>query len=109
MGLKTENYKTKNGIPLPTAYAKIKDLVLNGNKGRAIFAIHATRDDLNVYAPAETVEVRFTWDRKTNPAEMAYEAAKKETRTYEKYDEETHTAISVTEHGTLYGWKNDIV
>ena len=108
MGLKTTNYKTKNGIPLPTAYAKIKDLVLNGNNGRAIFAIHATRDDLNVYAPAETVEVRFTWDRKSDIAKTAYETAKAEKRTVEKYNEKGEP-YTETEYGTLYGWDNDIV
>lgn len=110
MGLKTTNYVSKSmGITLPTAYAVIKDIVLNGNNGRAIFAIHATREATQNYKPIDKVEVRFTWDRKNDIAKVAYETAKNETRTVDKVDEVTGETVSVTEHGTLFGWENDIV
>lgn len=110
MGLKTKNYVSKTtGITLPTAYAKIKDLVLNGNNGRAIFAIHSTREAMDKFAPVDKVEVHFAWDRKKDIAETAYEAAKKETRTVEEYNPETGEVVTKTEYGTLYGWDNDIV
>ncbi len=109
MGLKTTNYVSKStGITLPTAYAKIKDLVLNGNKGRAIFAIQANRENIDKFAPVDKVEVNFTWDRKSDIAKTAYETAKAETRTVEKYNEKGEPYTEV-EYGTLYGWQDDII
>jgi hypothetical protein len=106
MGLKTTNYVSKQtGITLPTAYAVIKDLVLNGNNGRAIFSIQASREATQTLKPIDKVEVHFTWDRKTDIAKVAYETAR--TETFERYDEETGKTI--TEQGTLYGWQDDIV
>lgn len=110
MGLIKENYVSKStGLTLPTAYAKIKDLVLNGNKGRAIFAIQANRENIDKFAPIDKVEVHFEWDRKADIAKTAYEAAKNEKRTVEKYNPETGKPYTETEYGTLYGWDNDIV
>ena len=110
MGLKTTNYVSKStGITLPTAYAKIKDLVLNGNNGRAIFAIQSTREAMDNFAPIDKVEVHFTWDRKGDIAKVAYETAKAETRVIEKYNAETGETYTEIEYGTLYDWKDDIV
>jgi hypothetical protein len=111
MGLKTKNYLSKStGLILSEAYAVLKNLVIEtDNRVRAIFAVQASREATNQYKAIDKVEVHFVWDRKTDPAKMAYEAAKVETRTYEMYNEETHTAIPVTENGTLFGWEDDIV
>ena len=111
MGLKTTNYVSKStGLVLPEAYAVLTNLVIeHDNRARAIFAVQASRENAQNYQALDKVEVRFTWDRKTDPAKMAYEAAKAEKRTVEKYNEETYTAVAVTEYGTLYGWDNDIV
>jgi hypothetical protein len=110
MGLKTTNYVSKStGITLPTAYAKIKDLVLNGNKGRAIFAIQASRENIDKFAPVDRVEVNFTWDRKSDIAKTAYETARTEVSTIERVDENTGEAVTETVYGTLYGWQDDIV
>lgn len=109
MGLKTTNYVSKStGLVLSEAYARIKDLVLNGNNGRAIFSIHTTRENIDKFSPVDKVEVHFTWDRKSDIAKAAYEAAKAETRTVEKYNEKGEP-YTETEYGTLYGWDNDIV
>ena len=110
MGLKTTNYVSKStGLTLPNAYARIKDLVLNGNRGRAIFAIQSSREAIDKFAPVDKVEVNFTWDRKTDIATAAYEAAKKETKTVQKFNYETKEPYTETEYGVLYGWENDIV
>ena len=110
MGLTTENYVSKStGITLPVAYAVLKDLVLNGNNGRAIFAIQATREATQNLKPIDKVEVRFTWDRKTDPAKMAYETAKTEEIIITEYDDEKDEIVRETEYGTLYGWQDDIV
>lgn len=111
MGLKTTNYVSKStGITLPEAYAVLGDLVVNRhtNNARAVFLIQANRENTKNFKPLDEVTVHFTWDRKTDPAKMAYETAKTETRTVEKYNEkgEPHTK---TEYGTLYGWTDDIV
>ena len=110
MGLKTENYVSKSmGITLPKAYAVLKNLIIEtDNRARAIFAVQASRENAENYNAIDKVEVRFTWDRKTDPAKMAYETAKTETRTVEVYDENRKSEVK-TEYGTLYGWQDDIV
>jgi hypothetical protein len=107
MGLIKQNYVSKEtGIPLPTAYAKLRTLVLNSDGTvRAVFAINQTRSATDIYAPLDRVEVSFMWDRKTDLAKMAYEKAK--TQKLTKYDEETHKEVEV--EGVLFGWENDIV
>ena len=110
MGLKTTNYVSKStGITLPTAYAKIKDLVLNDNMGRAVFAIQASREAVDAFKPIDKVEIYFTWDRKTDLAEMAYTAAKTQVKTIDKYDEEAHQMTTEEIPGILFGWEDDKV
>ena len=111
MGLKTENYVSKStGITLPNAYAVLKNLVIESdNRARAIFAVQATRENAEKYNALDKVEVRFTWDRKTDPAKAAYEAAKAQMRDVERYDETEKKVIVEKEYGTLYGWQDDYV
>lgn len=112
MGLKTTNYVSKTtGLTLPHAYAVLGDLVVNRhtNNARAIFLVQASRENTKNYKPLDEVEVRFIWDRKTDPAKMAYETAKTEVRTVEKKNEETGEIYTETEVGTLFGWQDDIV
>lgn len=111
MGLKTTNYVSKStGLVLPEAYAKISYLGVDGERGRAIFAINVSREALDLYNPIDKVEVRFTWDRKSNPAEMAYDAAKKQVFLETEYNENgTVKERKVKEYGTLYGWEDDYV
>lgn len=111
MGLKTKNYVSKStGLTLPTAYAVLGDLVVNRhtNNARAVFLVQANRENTKNFKPLDEVTVHFIWDRKTDPAKMAYETAKAETRTVEKYNEKGEPYTEV-EYGTLYGWDNDIV
>lgn len=111
MGLKTTNYVSKStGIHLSVAYAVLKTLVIESdNRARAIFAVQTDRENANTFKPIDKVEVHFKWDRKTNPAEMAYEAAKAEQHTREEWNPETEQYVTITENGILYGWDNDIV
>ena len=109
--LKTTNYLSKStGITLPTAYAVLGDLVINRktNNARAVFLIQANRENAMTLKPLDEVTVHFIWDRKTDPAKMAYEAAKAETRTVEKYNEKGEP-YTETEYGTLYDWQDDII
>lgn len=112
MGLKTKNYVSKTtGLTLPEAYAVLGDLVVNRhtNNARAIFLVQESRENTKNFKPLDEVEVHFTWDRKTDPAKMAYETAKTEMRTVEKYSKETGETYTETEYCTLYGWQDDIV
>jgi hypothetical protein len=109
--LKTNNYVSKStGITLPTAYAVLGDLVINRktNNARAVFLVQANRENAMTLKPLDEVKVEFVWDRKTDPAKMAYETAKAETREIEKYNEKGEPYTEV-EYGTLYGWQDDIV
>lgn len=102
MGLKTTNYVSKStGIVLPTAYAVLTNLIVEtDDRVRAIFAIQASRENAKTYKAIDKVEVRFTWDRKTDPAKMAYDTAKTEM---------VETESGETAYGVLYGWTDDIV
>lgn len=104
MGLVQNNYYSSNtGIVLPKAYAILKDLVVNGNNVRAIFAIQSSRENSKTFNPIDTVEIYFEWDRKSDLAQMAYEKAK--TQKTEFHNGE----IEIEKHGKLYGWADDIV
>ena len=104
MGLKKDNYYSQSlGISLPTAYAVLKDLVLNGNNARAIFVIQSSRDATQTLKPIEKVEVYFEWDRKSDLAKIAYEKAK--TQIIKDY----LTDIEVEKCGVLFAWQDDII
>lgn len=112
MGLKTTNYVSKStGLTLPVAYAVLGDLVVNRktNNARAIFLVQASRENAENFKPLDEAEVKFVWDRKTNPAIMAYEKARSDVREYTKYNQETGKEETIVEYGILYGWDNDIV
>jgi hypothetical protein len=111
MGVKTTNYESKStGLVLPVAYAILTNLIVEkDNRVRAIFAIHASREAATTYKAIDKVEVNFLWDRKTDPAKMAYEKAKTEVIVKELYEENILEPLKVTEYGTLYGWEDDIV
>lgn len=110
MGLKTTNYMTKTGVLLPTAYAKIRTLVLDSDgRVRATFGIQQSRDLFATYEPIETVSVhtKNVWDRKTPLEKVAYGAVKQET--YTEKDEYTLVEKEKTDYNVLFGWKDDIL
>lgn len=110
MGLKTTNYLVKkSGITLPTAYAKIRTLVLDSDgRIRATFGIQQSREYCDKYDPIEVVSVhtKNKWDRKTPLEKVAYEAVKKEV-----YIEKSRDGVdeTKTDYNALYGWTDDIV
>jgi hypothetical protein len=110
MGLKTTNYMTKTGVLLPTAYAKIRTLVLDSDgRVRATFGIQQSRDLFATYEPIETVSVhtKNVWDRKTPLEKVAYGAVKQET--YTEKDEYTLIEKEKTDYNVLFGWEDDYV
>lgn len=111
MGLKTNNYVSKStGVTLYQAYAVLTNLIVEtDNRVRAIFAIQSSREATKQYKALDKVEINFVWDRKTDPAKMAYEIAKTQVIEINEYNKEDGSSITRTELGTLYGWTDDIV
>ena len=110
MGLKTKNYVSKStGIVLPEAYAVLKNLVIeNDSRARAVFAIQSSRENAQNYKAIDTHEIRFVWDRKTDPAKMAYALAKLQTEEIEKIYEDGNVSVE-TVQSLLNGWEDDFV
>jgi hypothetical protein len=110
MGLIKNNYFSKTtGLTLPTAYAIIKDIVLNGNNRRAIFVIQSSRNATQNYKPIDKVEIPFVWDRKTDIAKVAYDTAKTQIIKETVFDKEKGQEIEVESCGVLFGWIDDKV
>lgn len=113
MGLKTTNFHIKKyDLTLPTAYAKLRTLVLNSNGSvSATFAIQQSREHCGKYDPIDIVKVDTTavWDRNVPLEKFAYDSAKTQVHKKDIYNESTRTTEEVTEYGVLYGWQNDIV
>jgi hypothetical protein len=97
------------GIALTNAYAILSTLIVEkDNSVRAIFSIQASRERTKNYQPIDKVEVRFEWDRKSNPVEMAYAKAKEQVIVEEVYEENAFEPTHITKYGLLYGWQDDI-
>jgi hypothetical protein len=112
MGLVTKNYTLKKtGLTIENAYAKLRTFVLNADDSiRATFGIHTSRENLENYSAIEIVEVSGgKWDRKTSLQVAAYEMARTQRKTVERYNKETGVLEQVVEDGPLYGWNNDII
>ncbi len=108
MGLKTTNFEIKNlGLTLPEAYCILHKLQQNRNHVTATFAVQATRDKAQTLTPLSTVEVRFSWDRKTDLAQAAY-AELKRSKTVKRYDEETKTVVDVEIPSVFASWEDDV-
>ena len=110
MGLKQENYELKKvGITIPEAYAVLRNLIIESdNRVRAIFAIQQSREMTSTHDPLKKVEVHFVWDRKTDPAKMAYKEAKKQMIT-RAVKNENGEWVEQEFPGELNGWEDDIV
>lgn len=109
MGLKTYNYEIKElGITIPTAYAVIKKLIIDGKIGTAHFAIQSDRDSATNKQPLEIKKFMFAVDRNTNPYETAYVESKKMVKGSE-WNEQTQEYEIVEKDGIFTGWEDDIV
>ncbi len=112
MGLITENFHIKKfDLTLPTAYAKLRTLVLNSNGTvNATFSIQQSRAHCENYEPIDVVKVesKEIWDRTIHLEEFAYLMAKNEILQKEERDDNDEILVEA-KYGTLYGWKDDIV
>lgn len=89
--LRTTNYKMKQtNETLPFAFAMLDKLSTDKNTVIAVFGVYSSKDEAKRYRAIETKMIRFTWDRKDNLAERAYNIAK-------------------GEGGIFHGWTDDIV
>lgn len=109
--LKTTNYVSKStGVMLPEACALLRNLVLNSdNSIRATFAVQSSRKNATQFNALDKFEVRFIWDRKTDPAKMAYEVAKTEVHEVERWDTANEKVVKEKIPGPLFGWQDDYV
>lgn len=109
--LRTTNYVSKStGVMLPEACALLRNLVLNSdNSIRATFAVQSSRKNATQFNALDKFEVRFIWDRKTDPAKMAYEVAKTEVHEVERWDAVNEKVVNEKVHGPLFGWQDDYV
>lgn len=102
MGFKRTNYTIKsNGLTLPEAYAFVKNIYINGEKGKAEFVIQASREDAINLEPLETVKITFKVNRNENPYTTAYNHAKSVVTVEREGRVTTHTM-------PFYGWTDDI-
>ena len=102
MGLKTSNYTIEElGLTLPTAYAVIRNLYINGEKGTAEFVIQTSRDNAFTKTPLKVIPVEFTVDRTEKPYASAYRQAK-ELVTLQRGTQ------TITHAMPFYGWTDDI-
>jgi hypothetical protein len=77
MGLKTKNYTIEEiGLTLPNAYAVIRNIYIDGERGVAEFAVQTSRENAFNKKPIKIVSVEFTVDRNENVYKSAYRAAK---------------------------------
>jgi hypothetical protein len=93
---------------LPEACALLRNLVLNSdNSIRATFAVQSSRKNATQFNALDKFEVRFIWDRKTDPAKMAYEVAKTEVHDVDRWDEAAQKVVKEKVPGPLFGWADD--
>ena len=110
--LKTTNFYIKElNYTLTHACAAIKDIVVKGETGYAVFVIHTSRENCEgcikgKLVPFTTYRVDFKVNRNINDRVTAYSAAKTELRPTTKLIEgEMQT---VDEPGILNSWADDI-
>lgn len=76
MGLYKQNYEVKDlGITLPEAFAIIRKIDRQGDKGMAELWVHASRENAKELQFLERKLVPFTCTDGKNPYEVAYTAA----------------------------------
>jgi hypothetical protein len=103
MGFQKNNYHSEAlGLTLPEAYAAIKNIYIEGDRGNAEFVIQASRENALNLTPLERVYVPFTVNRNENPYKTAYEAAKG-TRTVK-----TPYGKTIEEPMLFNGWRDDV-
>lgn len=76
MGLYKKNYEVKDlGITLPEAFAIVRKIDRQGNKGMAELWVHSSRENAKTLQFLERKLVPFKCNDRDNPYEAAYTAA----------------------------------
>lgn len=110
MGFKTTNYEIPElGLTLPSAYAVVKGLQVNGKVGEAVFAIQQNRDDAFDKEPLKTVRIYFTVNREENIMTTAYNKAKEIVEGEEVLNEETGEYEKQVLKMPFSDWEDDLV
>ena len=111
--LKTTNFTIKElNYTLTNACAAIRDIVVKGETGYAIFVIHTSRENCEgcikgKLVPFTTYRIDFKVNRNVNDRVTAYEAAKTELKS--KTVMVDGEIKQIDEPGMLNGWKDDIL
>lgn len=110
MGMKIKNYSASDISPsiLQEAYALIKSIEINRNKGTAYFVIQEDREKAFNEKPIKGFTVNFEVNRNENPYIAAYREAKKEILVDDLVPT-TGEEIKRSVKMPLYGWEDDIV
>ena len=102
MGFKKQNYTIEEiGVTLPEAYAYIRSIYVNGEKGNAEFVIQASREKAIALAPLKVVHIEFEVNRNESPYVTAYKLAKS-VHTIQRGDK------TITHEMPFHGWTDDI-
>ena len=109
MGLRKQNYEIKElGVTLPTAYALIKNLDIDGSSGVAKIVVQQSRDLALTKEALEEVDIHFIINnRNENPYTAAYRAAKA-INTVKIYNKQTGKYEDVQKYAYFYDWQDDI-
>lgn len=106
MGLTTHNYKIDDKL-LENAYAIIKSIQINKNKGIATFVIQTSRDAAINKDSLNEFSINFEVNRDESPYITAYKQAKKEILVDDLVPT-TGEKIKRSVKMPLYGWEDDI-
>ena len=112
--LKTTNYYIKEiNYTLTNACAAIRDIVVKGETGYAIFVIHTSRENCekcikNQLVPFTTYRVDFKVDRKVCDRVTAYNVSKGQ-KIMEQFNHDTGEYEDKVVNMPFHGWEDDIV
>lgn len=109
MGLKKQNYEIKElGLTLPSAYAIIHRLEVDGSKGVAEFYVqNSPRENALTLEPFKREVIYFDVDRNESPFITAYKEAQKVTT--ETYTDEYGEEKTIVHKAPFADWTDDIV
>ena len=103
MGLKKLDYIIEeNGLLLPEAYAYVRSIRIDGDKGVAEISVQSSREKAINLVALKTVRIEFYVNRNENPFVTVYNLAKSEVEV--RISEDIVEKVKMP----FYGWEDDI-
>lgn len=104
MGLKKLDYIIEeNGLLLPEAYAYVRSIRIDGDKGVAEISVQSSREKAINLVALKTVRIAFEVNRDENPFVTVYKLAKGEVERL------INDKIVEKVKMPFYGWQDDII